>query len=326
MYIYQEMKRGGYNCFLGDKGKRIQNQLKLIKLIFESINDISFKIFETDLISQLHDFDAIVTSGDKKVIFPKAVNDQFNFIRSSSIPHLIRDVTYLREIPEKTGEDVNNFPRFTWNRIVPSNDNFPYDETYDRWSDLSKKYNLSVHDYKTKGEKILFLLQIPNDASINEMIFSGDNYLDFVIRTLKKIIKLTDRQIILRGHPLYKIKKITLIPFLLEYFKNTNRLIASINNNLKDDLDQSICAVSYNSSASVEAIIYGINVINLSPYQPCFSAASHNIKDIENLKNLEREDALKKLSYLHWSNQELESYENKKYLCSLIIKSMKNNQ
>ena len=57
--------------------------------------------------------------------------------------------------------------------------------------------------------------------------------------------------------------------------------------------------------------------------QPCFSATSNNIADIENLKELDRE-TLKKIAFLHWEYDELESKDNRKYLCDLLEKSILN--
>ena len=51
--------------------------------------------------------------------------DIYSKINSMKKPRLIRDVTYLRIIPEMTNLDVNNFPRFTWNSILPYKMNFP---------------------------------------------------------------------------------------------------------------------------------------------------------------------------------------------------------
>ena len=88
-----------------------------------------------------------------------------------------------------TNLDVNNFPRFTWNSILPYKMNFPYDSSYDRWSALKKKYDLKVKDYKKQGDNILFLLQIPTDASLNELNFEKDGYLNFMLRTIDEIFK-----------------------------------------------------------------------------------------------------------------------------------------
>ena len=54
----------------------------------------------------------------------------------------------------------------------------------------------------------------------------------------------------------------------------------------------------------------GYNVINLSKMQPCFSA-SNQLSDIENLKDLDRNEFLKKISFLHWESSELKAMISK---------------
>lgn len=310
---------GGYNIFIGEKGDRINNHLNVIKSIFESNKNIIFEIFNKDLNYKIKTLDAIVTCGDMKIIFPDIVNQSYQYIKRSNIPHLIRDVTYLREIPKKTGLHVNNYPRFTWNTIVPSKNNFPFDPTYDRWSEIKKKYNIDIKDYDTSGENILFLLQIPTDASLNEITFNNDNYLDFMIRSIDKILVHTDRKIILRGHPLNAHKE-KILPHLIYHYEATNRVFGSTFKNLIDDFKNARCVISFNSSATVEALLSGINVINLSKNQPCFSAASNKIEDIEKISSPDREEFLQKISFLHWENEELESIEVRKYLSKLLLK------
>ena len=44
-------------------------------------------------------------------------------------------------------------------------------------------------------------------------------------------------------------------------------------------------------------------------------------KQFQNLADLDRDIFLKKIAFLHWENNELDSFENKKYLCNLLEKS-----
>ena len=81
---------------------------------------------------------------------------------------LIRDVTYLRMVQIRK-LDVNFFPRFTWNNILSYENNFPYDESYNRWDEIKRKYKIIIKDYQKQGDNILFLLQIPTDSSLNEL-------------------------------------------------------------------------------------------------------------------------------------------------------------
>ncbi len=311
----------GFNFFLGEKGSRVESQLNKIKEVLESNKKNKFKIIKNpDNILQDKIFDFYVTCGDVKISFNKKMIDIYSKINSMKKPRLIRDVTYLRIIPKLTNLDVNNFPRFTWNSILPNKKNFPYDPNYDRWSELKKKYGLKVKDYKKQGDDILFLLQIPTDASLNELNFEKDGYLNFMIKTINEVFKYTDRKIILRRHPLNKNND-TISNFLLKYYYKTGRLLLSKNEKLEKDFENIKCVISFNSSATVEALFAGIRVINLAKSQPCFSAASNKLSEIENLTDLDRDNFLKKIAFLHWENNELDSFENKKYLCNLLEKS-----
>lgn len=307
----------GVNFFNFEKGERIDQQLRIIKNIFEINKNNRFNIVRKFNNDHKDEVDFFVTCGDIKISFDNNILEKFHSLNSFNKPRLIRDVTYLRIIPKIKNLEVNSFPRFTWNSILPDNSNFPYDQSYNRWLDLKKKYNLVVKDYQKQGDNILLLMQIPTDASLNILNFKEDGYLNFLIRTIKGIFKYSDRKIILRCHPNLR-KNDVLSNLLMKYFNKTEKLFLSNNERLEDDLKNIKCVVSYNSSATVEALFNGINVINLSKMQPCFSAASNKLSDIENLVDLNRDDFLKKIAFLHWENTELESNEVKQYLCKLL--------
>lgn len=315
----------GINFFEGEKGSRVNQQLSLLEKIFLSNKTNSFEILKNVVSNiDLNKLDFFVTCGDIKITFNKELIEEYLKIKSTNKPILIRDVTYLREIPKIKNDDVNNFPRFTWNSILPDQHNFPFDPSYDRWSDIKKKYNLEIRDYQKQGDKILFFLQIQTDASLNELNFDGDGYLNFMIRTINKILKYTDRKIILRSHPLNRNKD-KVLDYLINYFSKTKKVFTSNNDKLEDDLRNVKCVVSFNSSATVEALFKGINVINLSKRQPCFSAAHNDLSKIEYLNELDRNEFLKKISFLHWENNEFESEVFRKYFCNLLEKSAQNS-
>ncbi len=311
----------GLNFFDEAKGERVQNQLNEIGHIFNSNKSNDFVIINETNNDYLKKYEFFVSCGDVKITFSKDLIEKYLNINLTKKPRLIRDVTYLRVIPEIRNLDVNFFPRFTWNSILPGERNFPYDQTYNRWLDIKNKYNLHIKDYKKQGDKILFFLQIPTDASLNELNFNNDGYLNFMIRTIKDIFKYSDRKIVLRSHPLNR-KNDVIANFLLNHFRETKKVFLSNNEKLSDDLKDTKCVVSYNSSATVEALFDGINVINLSKMQPCFSAANNTLSAIENLKELNREDFLRKIAFLHWESEEIKSLEIKKYLCNLLEKSI----
>ena len=79
-----------------------------------------------------------VSCGDIKLTFNKELISKLNKVKSLNKPILIRDVTYLRIIPKIRSLDVNYFPRFTWNSILPGEKNFPFDPNNNRWLDIKK--------------------------------------------------------------------------------------------------------------------------------------------------------------------------------------------
>ena len=129
----------GLNFFDGEKGRRVEKQLKEIKKIFLSNNKSDFNIiYDYDNIGELVKYDCLVSCGDVKITFKKELISKYNNIKLSNKPRLIRDVTYLRIIPKIRNLDVNFFPRFTWNSILPDDSNFPYDSGHNRWIDIKK--------------------------------------------------------------------------------------------------------------------------------------------------------------------------------------------
>ncbi len=312
----------GLNFFNGQKADRVQNQLHKIKEIFisDSINNFNIIKNYRDR-EELDKYNFFVSCGDIKITFNKELLKRYLEIKALKKPLLIRDVTYLRMIPKIRKLDVNFFPRFTWNNILPYKNNFPYDQSYNRWDEIKKKYKIIIKDYQKQGDNILFLLQIPTDSSLNELNFNNVGYLNFMIKTINGIFNFSDRKIILRSHPLNKNNDFV-AKTLANHFRKTNKVFVSKHEKIEDDFKNVKCVISYNSSASVEALFNGIHVINLSKMQPCFSAASNNLLDIEKLNDLDRNEFLKKIAFLHWENDELDSKENKKYLYNLFKMSI----
>ena len=83
-----------------------------------------------------------------------------------------------------------------------------------------------------------------------------------MIRIIINIFKFSDRDIILRSHPLNRNNDI-ILKLLINYFSKTNKVFASKNEKLEDDFNNIKCVVSYNSSSTM-TLFNGINVINLS--------------------------------------------------------------
>ena len=132
----------GLNFFEGEKAIRVNEQLKFIKKIFSTKPTNIFNIieqFSKEELLEINDF--FVSCGDIKITFNKELISKYNKVKSLNKPILIRDVTYLRIIPKIRNLDINHFPRFTWNSILPGEKNFPFDPSYNRWLDIKKNIN-----------------------------------------------------------------------------------------------------------------------------------------------------------------------------------------
>ena len=317
----------GYNFYEKNSEKYFaQNSyMKFLKRMIESTGDSTFNFSFEIKESELSKINAVSTINVKKINRPAFVNSNIDFIENKKIPNLLRDQTVLRMIPKITGLTNEHYHCFVFNNIKPLPNNFPYDPSYDRWGYLKSKYNLTIKDYHYPGDNILLILQLHTDASLNYFNFGNYDYLSFLKDTINKLLKISDRKIIIRAHPEYKLnpKRDKISTSLINFFEKTNRVSISRNEKLEDDFDVSRCVISYNSNASIEALMYGINVINLSDANPCLTTINV-LDDLEKLKEINRDDFLKKVAFLHWETKELQSKENMKYLYKLIKKTIKN--
>lgn len=322
------MDWAGFNFFIKSNIQYTKYLIlfEFIKKILISDGRSTFKIYNYYDNEILNKVDAVCTIGLKKLNKSSDINTKLETINNYNLPNLIRDSTPLRSILKKTKQKDFAYHSFLFNSIKPINDNFPYDSSNDRWGYLQKKYNLIIKNYHYPGDHILFILQLHTDQSLIDLHYGKHDYLSFCKNCLNKLLQVSDRNIIIRSHPIYRDNpKFDIItPALIKYFENNKRIFFSINKELDQDFKRSRCVISYNSNTTVEALLFGLNVINISPQNPCMSAASNDLNDVENLKELDREDFLKKIAFLHWETRELSSIENRKYLSQLLSSKASN--
>ncbi|RLI46947.1 hypothetical protein DRO61_08595, partial [Candidatus Bathyarchaeota archaeon] len=97
----------------------------------------------------------------------------------------------------------------------------------DRFAEL----NLDVKPWKTDGDYILMLGQVPSDCALR-----GLNLAKWTEETKLKLSKITDKEVRFRPHPQYK---------------------ATVNT-LKQDLSGASCVITYNSTSGVDAALNGV--------------------------------------------------------------------
>jgi len=191
--------------------------------------------------------------------------------------------------------------RYSFDGIFPKT-GFYFDSNIDpsRWKKISENLNISVKDYREKGNHVLVCLQRNGGWSMQ-----GLDSLKWLNQTIEIIKKFTDRPILVRPHPGDKQTKQTLR-------LNLPNVSISKQNNIKDDLIDAWATVVYNSSPSIASLIEGIPVFITDPNpenSQSFDVANFNLSNLEKPELKDRTKWLEKLSMCHWSFEELKSGE-----------------
>lgn len=222
--------------------------------------------------------------------------------KTQNIPILIRELPILRQISlgqtDKHTTFEDRWVRFSWNSFFMDEGIHPYDESYDRWSELQKQYNLDILPQKHRGDYILFSLQLDGDSALNKLIYNGIQYKDYCCNVITKIKSLSDRPILIRSHPLDK----TVITHIKSVFGDTIQY--SNNPNLYDDLNRAHCMVTYNSTSSVESVLYGTPTITLDSSAVAYTV-TNRLSDLENLQEYNLDNWLKQIAFMQWQGKEL---------------------
>ena len=177
-----------------------------------------------------------------------------------------------------------------------------------------KKWGINLTPWKNNSEGfVLFCLQIPWDAAI----YHAD-YPKYIKATVGKILSSTNRDIVLREHPLINKSKLSNSEVANKYRETLEEILSngkrrydsvksvykSENKDVKSDFDKSWCVVAFNSNSTVEAAIYGIPSFVADVGSMTWDISSHNL-DIENPIKPDRYQWLCDLSYAQWNADEI---------------------
>ena len=224
--------------------------------------------------------------------------------KENNIPILIRELPVIRQIclghTDKHVSFDDRWIRFSWNSFFMDEGIHPYDPSYDRWSELQRYNNIIVRDWQSNGHFILFCLQLNGDSALNRLIYNDIDYNKYCEDTINKIKNLTDRPILVRGHPLDP----AVVTNLKRKFVNDNKVTFSSTPNIYHALKVSHCMITYNSTSCVESILNGLPTIVLDSSAVAFPV-SNKLEDIENLKEFDRTEWLKKIAFMQWQGKEL---------------------
>lgn len=189
--------------------------------------------------------------------------------------------------------------RYSYDGIFPSTgeycNNNPNPE---RWSKIGYELGLTLKPTKKDGRDILICCQRDGGWSM------GDNkLLPWLVKTVTEIKQHTGRKIVIRFHP--GDKNVLQHKRALARYRLPN-VIVSHNDNILQDFATAYAVVNYNSSPAVAAAIEGIPVFVLDPkHSQAATVAHHNLSEIENIREFDREAWVHRMAQMHWNLQEL---------------------
>ena len=195
--------------------------------------------------------------------------------------------------------NVNRYLRYSFNGVFPTT-GFYFDTDIDpnRWSKVSSKLGIQMKPWRTSGNHILVCLQRNGGWSMR-----GYNSVQWANDTIATLRQLTDRPIIVRGHPGDKKTR---------YFPQHKDVFLSSNPSILQDLQGAWATVLYNSSPSVVSAIEGVPVFLTDPepeHSQSHEVSNTKIKRINDPKLFDRDVWVQKLAMCHWNFEEVASGE-----------------
>ena len=160
-----------------------------------------------------------------------------------------------------------------------------------------KELDLEVKPWRetTNKKYVLLLCQNLSDASL-----LGLDMLQWIMATVKHLMKRTNRKIVIRNHPLSKVS----VKEMFDSFYNMKQVEFS-DNSLEKDFAGAHCSIAYTSGASIDSIMAGVPVITPSPYNFVYDISSHDLEQVETPKLGDRQELLNKLAYTQWSVEDI---------------------
>ena len=230
----------------------------------------------------------------------------YSFIKTSKKPYLVTEAPVFRK--NMSGK---NYHRWSWFSYFQDKGNYNNQNCpSDRWEQIKKDQGITVKDWRTTGEHILFLMQRPGDTSTIPMLEKYGTYQNFLNTILKQIRNYTRRPIIIRMHPLRRDQQHTIL-------KTVDLQGAKISENnfgsgkldggagLEEDFKNAWAVIGYNTNALTESVCEGIPTFSLCPSSMAWDVSNTDLRDLEDPQIFDREQWLYNLSYCQWKEDEI---------------------
>lgn len=206
--------------------------------------------------------------------------------------------------------------RYSFDGVFPSTGEYCWDNPDpNRWNIIFDKLGLSLKPWNSnKGNCILICAQRDGGWSMG-----GVAVFQWVVETINKIRKFSDRHIVVRFHPGDREYKKHVIRLNRLGLKNVS---VSLNqHDIREDFKNTYAVVNYNSSPAVASVIEGIYTFVLDPEKSqAKDVTSVNLSEIESPKTFDRIPWIEKIAMSHWNQEELISGQAWKHMRKWALK------
>ncbi|MGV2105541.1 hypothetical protein ACQZ4X_05655 [Agrobacterium vitis] len=194
----------------------------------------------------------------------------------------------------------HNFYRIALDGSLPGEGDFcNANSPPDRWEQQSAALNIGLKPYRSAGEHVLIIGQIPGDAAMR-----GMDVRQWLVATARHVRRLTDRPIIVRPHPGMKNEDFAALEAELATVSGLH-LSGLSSLTVVDELARAHCTICYSSSFSLDSLLQGVPVITLSRFNIAAPICSKQIEDVVDPPLPEREQLFYDIAYAHWTLDEI---------------------
>lgn len=164
-------------------------------------------------------------------------------------------------------------------------------------------------EWRTTGDYILLCMQKVGDASLR-----GQDIFSWTEETVKMLRQHTERQIIVRPHPLYRkksrhaeCKKVVTDYFNVIWQETDLEKDGFIP--IQQQLDNAWCTVTYTSGSGIDAVLQGVPNIACDSGSMVYDVSSKNISQVEKPYRGDKKEWTNKIAHCQWNIEEFESGE-----------------
>ena len=249
--------------------------------------------------------------------FKNKYEQQHRFMDSTGKPRIVVEQAVFRRNIDFDKPETNYYKvglnHFTYDQGIFNNKNSPGD----RWQKIKEQQKIEIKPWRqdeyNDNKYILFLLQNPIDTSLNPLLERGENYDEWINKTIFEIKKITKKKVRVRMHPRF-LKKFDRMRLLVnadevsDYYGGWNK--SNGGESLYHDFRNAWACVTFSSNAATEAICEGIPVVNLDKSSFSWPVSYHTLDILKGdvIKcDFDRTQWLHDCAYTQWTLDEINS-------------------